>query len=147
MLLTFSSLWTPTAPRNLHIPKEMKAQYFKFSPKIINSNLNRAHLWVHVKNHRDESSSGSQAGGDDDDAEEEPRDQGFGRRNNNNNQRSKKEAWLVVYKLSRQNNNNQDNLDFNNTTPTLLHVRAHFVYYFVNERGGKERTNTTINLM
>ncbi|RWS27520.1 myostatin-like protein, partial [Leptotrombidium deliense] len=37
------------APDNLKIPHELKSQYFKFTAKVLNSHLTKAHLWIYVK--------------------------------------------------------------------------------------------------
>jgi hypothetical protein len=36
-------------PSNLNIPPEVKCQYFKFSPNVLNSHVTKAHLWVYVR--------------------------------------------------------------------------------------------------
>ena len=45
--LTFS-FFTFAAPKSFHIPEELKCQYFKFSPNVLNSQLTKAHLWVYL---------------------------------------------------------------------------------------------------
>ena len=87
-----------TAPKSLKIPKEMKVQYFKFSPKVLNAHVTRAYLWVHVKNPNgmnDQSPDGRS-----------------GRLESGQNGKTKT-AWVVVYQAVRSNPND---------APTLLHV-------------------------
>lgn len=83
----------------------MKAQYFKFSSKIMNSELNRAHLWIHVKNHDHDHHHHHH---------EHERKTLNSERNNSSSDRSKKKtAWIVLYQIIKENNAE---------TPTLLHV-------------------------
>lgn len=73
----------------------MKAQYFKFASKIMNAEVNRAHLWIHVKNH------------DHEEEWTEPENE------MNNTTERKKAAWIAVYQIVRNPNG---------AAPSLLHV-------------------------
>lgn len=94
------------APKSLNIPKEMKVQYFKFSPKVLNAHVTRAYLWVHVKNPNGMSQRDRR-----DESQLSPNDGNNGRGQNNNGKT--KTAWVVVYQAVRSNPNE---------SPTLLHV-------------------------
>lgn len=90
------------APKGWNIPKELKSQFFEFSPKIMNAHLTRAHLWIHVK-----------------------RPKTPHHHNNNNNHISNDPvAWIVVYKVVRNSPSDTPSLihvsAFNKTITTII---------------------------
>lgn len=99
LLLCFFFYPTP-APTNLNISNELKAQYFKFSPKIYNSRLTRANLWIHVKQLPAGNSSSSSL--DNSCTLDAPSDHST-------------TAWIVVYQVIKSDVHEG---------PTLLHVKA-----------------------
>ena len=96
-----------SAPTYLNISEELKAQYFQFSPKVYNSYLAKANLWVHVKqlpqlNENDSSTlnDGTSCGI---------------HKSNLPESEENKIAWIVVYQVVKSDIQEG---------PTLLHVTA-----------------------
>ena len=102
----------------------MKAQYFKFSSKVINSHLTAAFLWIHVRASSSSGGSSSRSAGNgirgssSEEAGSFPR-KGAGKRGSSGKDATdsgKKAAWIVVYQITRLNRDSG--------RPELIHVRA-----------------------
>lgn len=93
-----------TAPKAWNVQKEMRAQYFEFSPKVLNSQLTAAFLWVQV---RSNSVSGSNPVNSLRDGDNNSlllrKTVDKNKKKKNGKDGDKKTAWVVVYQISKIN--------------------------------------------